>query len=1030
MTRYLSSATLATLLSFISPIANAQSINYNPEHTSEHRLPMHTDYFAYSISDEGILDRTTSHHFLSLHGLWRFHWVKNLDQRPELFYRMDYDDKSWDNIMVPGIWEMNGYGDPLYANENYPWHNQFKNNPPYYPSINNHVGSYRRTVTIPKNWTNKQIIMHIGSATSNLRVWVNGKYVGYSEDSKLPAEFDLTPYLQVGRDNLIAMQIQRWSTGTYLEAQDMWRLSGIARDSYLYARERNRLEDIRISTTLDDTYTHGILDISLYYTKPVPTTLELFAPSGERLQTIQLKTGVKQVQIEVPQVKAWSAESPSLYRLIVRAGSEIIQQNVGFRRVEIKDVQMLVNGKPILIKGVNRHEMDPDGGYVVSRERMEQDIRLMKTLNINAVRTSHYPNDPYWYELCDKYGIYVVSEANVESHGMGHGTASLSNPKEWRHAHVERNIRHVQYLYNHPSIIVWSTGNESGEGENFGHAYDAIRKIDNHRPIQYERAGLKYTDLYVRMYRTPQEIHEYLKDAPKPFIICEYAHAMGNSLGGFDEYWNLVRSERSFQGGFIWDFVDQGLRKKTNDGKLYYAYAGDFNAYDYNDDNNFCNNGLVSPDRRLNPHTSEVRYQHQDIWTKLIDSSSLEIEIYNERFFTDLSAYDLTWEIQADGYTLRKGLLTLPAIAPQARHRLAIPAGELPYLDPRVDLTLLVSYNLRSTDGLLPAGHRVAYQQLLIKQAKTSIPKLAQNIGISPLKLETNDRRWIIVRNERIQFDINKATGFLNRYRVDQQEYLETGYDLRPNFWRAPTDNDMGAQLQRKWELWRNPTMQLDSITHHQFTDGSILIESHITLTQLEANLCVSYHLYPSGLLEYSQNLTPFATDITSKPQLFRYGLRLPMPKIYDQVQYYGYGPDESYPDRTTSQLLGHYNAKVSDLFYPYIRPQENGGRAGLRYWRVLTAGGQGLEFRADYPLQASALHYTIEQLDGYPRKTQRHSELLIPADLTDVLVDRYHMGLGCYNSWGALPQPQYQLPYGSYNMSIFIRPVTAISNK
>lgn len=1030
MPRYLLTIILSCSLLLSSLQSVAQSIHYDPERTSEHRLPMRTDYFAHPIFEQDMQSREASSHFLSLHGSWRFHWVKHLDQRPVHFYRMDYNDKSWGNIIVPGIWEMHGYGDPLYANENYPWHNQFQNNPPYYPSTNNHVGSYRKTITIPKGWSNKQIIMHIGSATSNLRVWVNGKYVGYSEDSKLPAEFDITPYLRTGQDNLIAMQIQRWCTGTYLEAQDMWRLSGIARECYLYAREQERLEDLRLSTTLDDSYQHGILDITLSYTQPVATSIELLDPLGKSIQTIRLKKGTRQARISVPNVEKWSAESPTLYKLIVRSGDEIIRQHVGFRRIEIKDVQLLVNGKPILIKGVNRHEIDPDGGYVVSRERMEQDIKLMKILNINAVRTSHYPNDPYWYELCDKYGIYVVAEANVESHGMGHGQASLSNPKEWQHAHVERNLRQVQYLYNHPSIIVWSTGNESGEGVNFGHAYDAIRKIDTQRPIQYERSGLKYTDLYVRMYRTPEEIREYLKDAPKPFIICEYAHAMGNSLGGFEEYWNLARSERSFQGGFIWDFVDQSLRKKTADGKLYYAYAGDFNAYDYNDDNNFCNNGLVSPDRHLNPHAPEVRYQHQDIWTKLVDTSRLEIEIYNERFFTDLSAYDLSWELQTDGLVRCRGHIALPAIAPQAYQRLTIPAGKLPLVNKQTDLTLVLRYHLRNAEGVLPAGHCIAYQQLFIQHGILSPPKLIQPRGVSALKLETNDRHWVIVGNDRVRFDISKATGFLSRYQVDHHEYLASGYDLRPNFWRAPTDNDMGAQLQRKWEMWRTPIMQLDSITHDLHSDGSILIESHIKLTQLEARLRIGYRLYPNGAIDYQQKVTPTTDNTTDKPQLFRFGLRLPMPNIYNHVQYYGYGPGESYPDRTSAQLLGHYSAKVSDLFYPYIRPQENGGRAGLRYWRVLTAGGQGLEFRASYPLQASALHYTLEQLDGYPRKTQQHSELITPSNLTDVLVDKYHMGLGCYNSWGGLPQPQYQLPYGAYDMSIYILPITSISNK
>ncbi len=614
----------------------AREPHSNPELTSEHRLPMHTSYYALPEA-EAHLPFEASSRYLSLKGLWRFKWVRHLGQRPRDFYKPDYDDSAWDEMPVPGIWEVNGYGDPLYANENYPWHNQYRNNPPLYPETNNHVGSYRRTIRVPEGWRGKEIRLHVGSATSNLRLWVNGRYVGYSEDSKLPAEFDLTPYLEVGRDNLIAMQIQRWSTGTYQEAQDMWRLSGIARDVYLYARERQGLRDVRLTTTLDDSYRHGILQVRLdYLGRPTPVELELLDAQGERVLSHRLPAGAREVRLELPNAHLWSAESPYLYTARLKAAGEVITQMVGFRRVEIRDVQLLVNGKPILIKGVNRHEIDPDGGYLVSRERMLEDVRLMKSLNINAVRTSHYPCDPYWYELCDRYGLYVVAEANVESHGMGYGKESLSHPKAWRHAHVERNTRQVEYLYNHPSIIIWSTGNESGGGENFGHAYDAVRRLDPYRPIQYERAELKYTDLYVRMYRQPDEIRQYLQNPPKPFVLCEYAHAMGNSLGGFDEYWALIRQERSLQGGFIWDWADQGLRRYSPEGKPFYAYAGDFNAYDYKDDNNFCNNGLVSPDRHLNPHAHEVRYQHQNIWTKLTDTARWEVEVYNEHFFTSL----------------------------------------------------------------------------------------------------------------------------------------------------------------------------------------------------------------------------------------------------------------------------------------------------------------------------------------------------------------------------------------------------------
>lgn len=1018
-------ATLACLLlmSLGLRAQKAHEPHSNPELTSEHRLPMHTDYYATPEREAHLPFEQTSH-YLSLDGPWRFKWVRHLGQRPRDFFKLSYDDSDWDEIPVPGIWEMHGYGDPLYANENYPWHNQYRNNPPHYPETNNHVGSYRRSVRIPQGWQGKEIRLHVGSATSNLRLWVNGRYVGYSEDSKLPAEFDLTPYLKSGQDNLIAMQIQRWSTGTYLEAQDMWRLSGIARGVYLYARERGGLSDVRLSTTLDDSYSHGILQVDLSYSgRAIPAELELVDAEGRKVLEHHFPSGSKSARLELANAHLWSAETPYLYTARIKAGGEVIRQSIGFRRVEIRDVQLLVNGKPILIKGVNRHELDPDGGYHVSRARMEQDIKLIKSLNINAVRTSHYPCDPYWYELCDRYGLYVVAEANVESHGMGYGKESLSHPKEWRHAHVERNVRQVQYLYNHPSIIIWSTGNESGAGVNFGHAYDAVRQIDPHRPIQYERAELKYTDLYVRMYRQPDEIRAYLKDAPKPFILCEYAHAMGNSLGGFDEYWALIRKERSLQGGFIWDWADQGLRHHTPEGKSFYAYAGDFNAYDYKDDNNFCNNGLVSPDRRLNPHAHEVRYQHQNIWTTLSDTTRWEIEVYNEHFFTSLAPYALEWTLLRDGVALEQGSMPMPAIAPGERGRITLPIQHRTALEPTQDLSIVVRYRLREAMPPLEAGTEMAHEQLWVQRGTYTTPTLSPESN-TPLRLDSTDRHWLIVRGSSgLQVDIDRRTGLISRWSVRGAELIERGTSLSPNFWRAPTDNDMGAQLQRRYALWRKPESKLTTLSGREQADGSIAIHATLDLTQLDAQLSLHYTIFSDGTIGYCQELTPRGTK-SDLPALMRNGIRLMMPRGYERVEYYGYGPEENYPDRATSQIVGAYTTRVSDLFYPYVRPQETGARTGLRYYRVRHDSGRGIEVRAAYPLQASALHYSIDQLDGYPRKTQEHSELIVPLETTELLVDNHHMGLGCYNSWGALPQPQFRLPYGSYSLELTLRPL------
>lgn len=996
----------------------------NPEVNGINRLPMRANYFAFA-QGEKTQDARQSQNYLSLNGIWRFHWVKHFDQRPQNFYEPLFDDKAWGTMPIPGVWELNGYGDPLYSNVPYPWHNQFKTEPPLVPEYNNHVGSYRRHIHIPKSWSGKQIIAHFGSVTSNMTLYVNGSYVGYSEDSKLPAEFDLTPYLKVGQDNLIAFQVHRWCDGTYLETQDFWRLSGVARDCFLMARSAQHIEDVRITPDLDSNYQNGSLEVSLTKPNSIPVELNLVDADGKQILSKTLAPTDSKVKLSIDNPHKWSAESPYLYQLIIKAGNEEIRQNVGFRRVEMKNRQFMVNGQPVLIKGANRHELDPDGGYVVSRARMEQDIRLMKELNINAVRTCHYPDDSYLYELCDRYGIYVVAEANLESHGMGYGKESLSHRKEWRTAHLERNVRQVEHLYNHPSIVTWSTGNEAGPGVNFGAAYDAIKAIDPQRPVQYERSGTDYTDIYTRMYRRPHEMVEYLKSNPKmPFILCEYAHAMGNSMGGFDEYWDLIRKEPLLQGGFIWDFVDQSLRSKTRDGQSFYAYAGDYNRYDYADDNNFCNNGLYSPDRTPNPHTEEVRYQYQNIWTTLSDTTHLQLEVYNEHFFIDLSRYDLRWEISIDGRPVQTGLSAVPAIAPQQRGSITLRAR--PHrARPEQEVTLQLSYRLREADGLLAAGAEVAHAQFVLKPAQIEPLRLSGNKLYKVAQLDQRDVRYLIVEGERFRLDLDRRTGFITRYDFAGRQLLADGADLRPNFWRAPTDNDMGAGLQAKYQAWRSPQMRLKSLTARQSPEGMIRIETLHEMPGVGGKLAISYEIDNDGRIIYSQSLQPDKTDKSQKvANLFRFGLRLKMPHEYDRIDFYGRGPIENYPDRKMSQRLGHYQQLVADQFYPYIRPQETGAKGDLRYYRVVDRGGFGLEFRAEYPLQASALDRSLESLDGYPRKTQQHSELIPRANFTDVLVDRYHMGLGCYDSWGALPQSKYLLPYQAYEMRLLISPI------
>ena len=607
---------------------NAQTFKewQDPEINAINRAPMHANFFAYENAEMAAKAvKEDSKNFMSLNGTWKFFWVRNADARPTDFWKTGFNDKGWDNLQVPGVWETHGYGDPIYINVGYGWRSRFENNPPYVPTEENHVGSYRREIMVPADWKGKDIIAHFGAVSSNMYLWVNGKFVGYSEDSKLEAEFNLTPYLKPGQKNLIAFQVFRWCDGSYLEDQDFFRYTGVARDCYLYTRNKKRIEDIRVTPDLDSEYKNGSLAINLNLKGSGNVSLELLDAQNQTVASTEVKgSGNVSTTLQVENPKKWSAETPYLYtlRATLKDGSqasEVVPVKVGFRKIELKNAQILVNGQPVLFKGADRHELDPDGGYVVSRDRMIQDIQIMKQFNINAVRTCHYPDDNFWYELCDKYGIYVVAEANIESHGMGYGDKTLAKEPTYKKAHMERNQRNVQRGFNHPSIIFWSLGNEAGYGPNFEAAYDWIKAEDPSRAVQYEQARIEgKTDIYCPMYADYKWCEEYSKNDKyqKPLIQCEYAHAMGNSQGGFKEYWDLIRKYPKYQGGFIWDFVDQSIRWTGKNGKMIYAYAGDFNRMDDSGDKNFCNNGLISPDRKPNPHAYEVQYFYQKIWQR------------------------------------------------------------------------------------------------------------------------------------------------------------------------------------------------------------------------------------------------------------------------------------------------------------------------------------------------------------------------------------------------------------------------------
>lgn len=1000
----------------------------DPELNAINRAPVRASYFAYpSVEAARTGCKEKASNFLSLNGMWKFNWVRNETEKPVNFYQVEFEDQCWVDFPVPGLWELNGYGDPVYKNVGYAWANQFASKPPQIETENNHVGSYRKTIELPADWKGRQVYLHVGSATSNLYVWVNGKFVGYSEDSKMAAEFDITKYLRPGK-NLIAMQVYRWCDGSYLEDQDFWRLSGIGREVYLYARHPMHIEDIFITPDLDAAYKDGKLDVVANVSKTGGVVeLELKDVNGNQVEVKTVKPDGKgniHTVFEVNNPAKWSAEDPNLYTLTftLKQGNkvlEIIPQRVGFRKIELKkDLgQIWVNGKPVLFKGADRHEMDPLTGYVVSRERMLQDIKVLKENNLNAVRTCHYPDDPEWYNLCDEYGIYLVCEANIESHGMGYGDRTLAKVPAYAKAHLERNQRMVEAFKNHPSIIFWSLGNEAGDGPNFEACYKWIKAKDKSRAVQYERAGsAAHTDIICPMYTSPNWIESFGKgDSDRPLIMCEYAHAMGNSQGGFKEYWDVIRKYPKLQGGFIWDFVDQGLRGYADNGAMIYTYGGDYNLYD-GSDNNFNCNGLISPDRVANPHMFEVKKVYQSIWTTPVDLQRGLIQVYNENFFTDLSDYYLEWQILADGEPVLGGVVSDLKVGPQETKQVDL-SYQLPAT--RQELLLNVAYKLKRAKQLVSAGYVLAEDQLPIQAYANFGATIAQDGH--PVKVY-EDLVHVVLTTDESKVTFDKRNGWIQGLSINGLEMLKYGYALRPNFWRAPTDNDMGAGLQSRFVAWKNPELKKKSFQVEQ-KDNNVLVTVDYELPALSAHLKMTYEINYAGEIRICEAMTVDKSK-EKMPHLFRYGLQMVMPGSFDRIDYYGRGPVENYADRKFSQHLGRFQQLVKDQYYPYVRPQESGTKTDIRWWKVTDIDGRGLLIRSDLPFSASALNYLQEDLDDGGNKSQRHSGELSPRDLTTLSFDLKQMGLGCIDSWGAWPLQPYLLPYDDYTFNVVLTPV------
>ncbi len=1043
------------------------------------RFPIHSNFFSFlTNSDKGFreMDKKKSENYLSLNGDWKFKWVEHANQRPTDFYKTDFDDGHWGTMSVPGIWEVNGFGDPVYLNVGFAWRGNFKNDPPNPPITDNHVGSYRRTITLPASWKGKQVIAHFGSVTSCMYLWVNGKFVGYAEDSKIAAEFDITKYLHEG-ENLLAFQVFRWCDGSYCEDQDFWRLSGVARDSYLFARNKQiHLNDINITPDLVNNYQDGTLKVVGNVSGKADILLSLKDAEGKEVAKAQPTIDGKgdfKAAFEVKNPQKWTAETPYLYRLDVQTidrktdrAVEAVPQNVGFRKVEIKNAQVLINGKPVLFKGVNRHEVDPDGGYTLTTARMIQDLKIMKQLNVNAVRTCHYPDDPEWYDLCDKYGFYVVAEANQESHGFGYGKDAPSAQPMFAKQILERNKHNVGLFFNHPSIVIWSLGNETCYSENFDKAYDWVKKFDPSRPVQYERAERTgyATDIFCPMYLSPKGCEEYASNPQntRPLIQCEYNHTMGNSGGGLKEYWDLVRKYPKYQGGFVWDFVDQALHRKPHfdasrtlqdyeklakevTAKTEYTYGGDYNQHDPSDVN-FNSNGMIGPDRQLNPHAYEVGYEYQNVWVTPVDMQKGTIRVKNEYFFRDLKNYRLNWTLLADGHPVQQGSIESLDVQPQQTKDFTIPYR----LDEEDgEYFLNVDIALKEAEPLMEKEQVVSIAQLPVRGVKEKIksllPLLIGQQKIDKIKVSDKDNQPLTITNKKgLLLSFDKTTGYLSQYTVNGVDFLGEGGVLKPNFWRAVTDNDMGAQFQKIMQVWKNPTIKLEKLYFNKKENTVVADyilpslkedkaekdagkENNPTVgtTEKTTTLQIRYLIMPQNSIGITMSIK-VGNDTTVK-YLPRFGMVMQMPYNMDQITYYGRGPIENYADRKYSQRIGLYESTTDQQFFPYIRPQETGTKTDVRLW---IQGNRTQNLLLFLPIEEtvsmSSLHYNIDDLDEGMEKHQTHSYQVPLSKYTNVTIDKVMMGVGGINSWGEWPLEEYMVPVKDYEFSFLLMP-TAI---
>lgn len=1016
----------------------------NPEIFQINREPARASFLPYADVKSALKDDySLSPWYLLLNGNWKFRWSPTPDKRPVDFYQPDYSVANWKEIKVPMNWELQGYGTPIYTNITYP----FPKNPPYIDHADNPVGSYRRNFLLPANWNGRRVYLHFEAGTSAMYIWVNGRKVGYTENTKSPAEFDLTAYVKTG-ENVLAVEVYRWSDGSYLEDQDFWRLSGIDRDVYLYSTENFRIADFFVRSELDKSYKNGQLsiDVSLRnYFKNEKTGIveaQLLDASGKQVlsQTLKIPAPggkIKQLSFskKLSSPNIWSSESPYLYSLLLTLKDETgrfiesVASKVGFRSVELKNGQLLVNGKAIYVKGVNIHEHNPVTGHYQDEETMMKDLSLMKQHNINAIRMSHYPNNIRLMKLCDKYGFYVCDEANIETHGMGsvpYFKDTVNHPAyrpDWLGAHMDRTISLVERDKNHPCVITWSLGNECGNGQNFFKTYDWIKGRDNTRLVQFEQASFneknRNTDIICPMYPNIGRMKEYAsrQSVTRPFIMCEYAHAMGNSTGNFQEYWDIIKGSSNMQGGFIWDWVDQGFQLTDENGKKYWAYGGDFNSQMYSNDENFCHNGLVFPDRTPHPGLKEVKKVYQNIQFKS-DAQSLSkgfVTIVNEFYYINLDKYAFTYQVLKNGEVIKTGSFAVN-IEPQQSKQIKLELPQLSASNGEEFLLNVFAFSKTATD-LVPAGHEVAREQFSLGESKyfAKVEKLEGAVKVA------DNKDNIVLEAEGVNISINKKTGLLGSYKVNDKDYFLV--KPKPNFWRAPTDNDFGNGMPRKLSIWRaaGDNISVKKIDVKQ-EEGKVTVTADMSLNDVASDYQIVYTFTGDGALALEVSYKAGANRL---PEMPRFGMIMSLPKSFENFKFYGRGPWENYNDRNTASLLGIYESKVADQYVPYTRPQENGYKTDLRWLTLTDNQGKGIRIDGMQPICVSALQNWPEDFDpGFTKKNQHPANIYPNRDAVILSVDLRQRGLGGDDSWGMYPHEQYLLKAKEYKYGYIISPL------